>query len=176
MVETAINSDVEGYLTAKVRNNIYDTETGHHLLIPQNSTILGHDQSSNLLFGNERLPTISLTLALPNGRSVDLGQAPITDQQGVAGLTGKVDNHWGRVAFGAIFIGALRGGAQAVQTSVAGMGPAGQVAAGVASSGSQVAQQRAGRAMDTRPTITVESGSLCTVLLTKPLTLTAIGE
>ena len=44
--------------------------------------ILGHDQSSTLLYGNERLPTISLTLALPDGRSVDLGQAPVTDQQG----------------------------------------------------------------------------------------------
>src|SRR5712692_8894402 len=94
VVETAINSDVEGYLTAKVSTNVYDTATGHHLLVPQGSTILGHDQSSTLLYGNERLPTISLTLALPDGRSVDLGQAPVTDQQGRAGLTGNVDNHW----------------------------------------------------------------------------------
>jgi type IV secretory pathway VirB10-like protein len=92
-VETAINSDVEGYLTAKVTSGVYDTATGRHLLVPQNSTVLGHDQSSNLLFGNERLPTVSLTLALPDGRSVELGNAPITDQQGVAGLTGKVNNH-----------------------------------------------------------------------------------
>src|SRR5881296_2124734 len=67
-------------------------------------TILGHDQSSTLLYGNERLPTISLTLALPDGRSVDLGQAPVTDQQGVAGLTGRVNNHYLRL-LGAIFIG-----------------------------------------------------------------------
>jgi type IV secretion system protein VirB10 len=88
IVETAINSDVEGYFTAKVSSNVYDTATGRHLLVPQGSTILGHDQSSILLYGNERLPTISLTLALPDGRAVDLGQAPVTDQQGVAGLTG----------------------------------------------------------------------------------------
>jgi type IV secretory pathway VirB10-like protein len=176
VVETAINSDVEGYLTAKVRTNIYDTATGHHLLIPQNATILGRDQSSALLYGNERLPTISLTLALPNGRSVDLGQAPITDQQGIAGLTGKVDQHWWRL-FGAVFIGgALRGGMQAMQTEAAGLGPVGQVGSGIAGNANQVAQQRAGRAMDTRPTIEVSSGSLCTVLLTKPLTLPAMGE
>jgi type IV secretory pathway VirB10-like protein len=176
VVETAINSDVESYVTAKVRTHIYDTATGHHLLIPQNSTILGHDQSSALLYGNERLPTISLTLALPDGRSVDLGQAPITDQQGVAGLTGTVNQHWWRL-FGAVFIGgALRGGVQAVQTGAAGLGPAGQVGSGIAGTANQVAQQRAGRAMDTRPTIEVASGSLCTVLLTKPLTLQAMGE
>jgi type IV secretory pathway VirB10-like protein len=37
-VETAITSDVEGYLTAKVTSAVYDTATGKHLLIPQNST------------------------------------------------------------------------------------------------------------------------------------------
>src|SRR5712691_5047486 len=100
LVETAINSDVEGYFTAKVSANVYDTATGRHLLVPQGSTILGHDQSSTLLYGNERLPTVSLTLALPDGRSVDLGQAPVTDQQGVARLTGKVDQHFWRL-FGA---------------------------------------------------------------------------
>jgi type IV secretion system protein VirB10 len=78
------------------------------LLIPQNSTILGHDQSSNLLFGNERLPTISLTLVLPDGRSVELGNALITDQQGMAGLTGSVNIHWWRL-IGAVFVsGALQ--------------------------------------------------------------------
>src|ERR671925_496003 len=102
VIETAINSDVEGYFTAKVSTNIYDTATGRHLLVPQGSTILGHDQSSVLLYGNERLPTISLTLALPDGRSVDLGPAPVTDQQGVTGLTGRVNQHWWRL-FGAIF-------------------------------------------------------------------------
>src|SRR5207245_7626721 len=51
VIETAINSDVEGYFTAKVSANVYDTATGRHLLVPQGSTILGHDQSSALLYG-----------------------------------------------------------------------------------------------------------------------------
>src|SRR4029453_9525701 len=158
IVETAINSDVEGYFTAKVSTNVYDTATGSHLLVPQGSTILGHDQSSALLYGNQRLPTISLTLALPDGRSVELGQAPVTDQQGVAGLTGQVNNHWWRL-FGAVFIGgALRGGTQALQLGLAQAGPTGQVADGIGATGAQVTQQRLGRALDTRPTITVDSG------------------
>jgi type IV secretory pathway VirB10-like protein len=176
LVETAINSDVEGYFTAKVSANVYDTATGRHLVVPQGSTILGHDQSSTLLYGNERLPTISLTLALPDGRSVDLGQAPVTDQQGIAGLTGRVNQHWLRL-FGAVFIGgALRGGAQAVQLETARAGPVGQVAGGIAASSSQATQQRLGRALDTRPTIAVDSGQLCQVLLTKPLSLPAMWQ
>jgi type IV secretion system protein VirB10 len=176
VLETAINSDVEGILTAKVSTNVYDTATGRHLLVPQGSTILGHNQSSTLLYGNERLPTISLTLALPDGRSVELGQAPITDQAGVAGLTGEVNNHWWRL-FGAVLIGgALRGGQQAVQGGLAGSGPMGQVATGIAATGGQAGQQRLGRALDTRPTITVAAGQLCTVLLTKPLQLPALWQ
>jgi hypothetical protein len=175
-VETVINSDVEGYFTAKVSTNVYDTATGRHLLVPQGSTILGHDQSSTLLYGNERLPTISLTLALPDGRSVDLGQAPVTDQQGIAGLTGKVDQHFWRL-FGAVFIGgALRGGTQALQVGLTQAGTIGQVASGIGGTANQATQQRLGRALDTRPTITVDSGQLCNVLLTKPLTLPALWQ
>ena len=176
VVETAINSDVEGYFTAKVSTNVYDTATGQHLLVPQGSTILGHDQSSVLLYGNERLPTISLTLALPDGRSVDLGQAPVTDQQGVAGLTGRVNNHYGRLV-GAVFIGgALRGGMQALQVGLAQAGGVGQVATGISSVGNQAVTQRLGRALDTRPTIDVDAGQLCNVLLTKPLHLPAMWQ
>jgi type IV secretory pathway VirB10-like protein len=176
VIETAMNSDVEGEFTAKVSTNVYDTATGHHLLVPQGSTILGHDQSSTLLYGNERLPTISMTLALPDGRSVDLGHAPVTDQQGVTGLTGKVDQHFLRL-LGAVFIGgALRGGQQVLQLQAAQAGPLGQVGAGIGQTGGQASQQRIGRALDTRPTIEVAAGSLCTVLLTRPLSLPAMWQ
>ena len=176
IIETAMNSDVEGHFTAKVSTNVYDTATGRHLLIPQGSTILGHDQSQQLLYGNERLPTISLTLALPDGRSVDLGKSPVTDQQGVMGLTGRVNNHWWRL-FGAIFIGgALRGGTQAMQTAMADAAGAGQVAAGYSSVVNQALSPRLGRALDTRPTIEVDAGQICNVLLTQPLSLPAMWQ
>src|SRR5262249_7154140 len=165
ILETAINSDVEGYLTCRVSTNVYDTATGRHLLVPQGSTILGHDQSQQLLYGNERLPTLSLTLALPDGRSVDLGHAPITDQQGVAGLTGDVNNHWGRL-FGAVMIGsALRGGVQALQAATVETSGAGPVAASAGGVTQQAVSPRLGRALDTRPTMTVEAGQLAMIIL-----------
>jgi len=86
---------VEGYFTAKVATNVYDTATGRHLFVPQGSTILGHDQSSTLLYGNERLPTISLTLALPDGRSGSGARTRHRSAKAFAGLTGKVDQHSG---------------------------------------------------------------------------------
>lgn len=175
-VETAMNSDVEGYFTAKTRVSVYDTQTGQHLLIPQNSTILGHDQSSQLLYGNERMNTISLTLALPDGSSYELGKAPVTDQQGMAGLTGDVNNHWWRLLGAVIVTGALRGGQQALQQSAASAGGADTVAVSIAGSGATKGTQVMGRAMDTRPTITVEAGQLCNVILLKPLSLPAYAD
>ena len=128
-VETEMNSEVEGYFTAKVNQNVYDSATHRHLLVPQGSTILGHDNSSQLVYGNERMDTLSLKLTFPDGRSVELGSAPVTDQQGVAGLTGDVDQHYLRL-FGAVFIGgALKGGMQAMQmgiTEAAGVAPSPQ--------------------------------------------------
>ena len=176
VVETAMNSEVEGYFTAKVSTNVYDTATGRHLLVPQGSTIVGKDHSQDLLYGNERLPTTSLTLTLPDGRSGDLGQAPVTDQQGVAGLTGRVDQHYWRL-FGAIFIGgALRGGVQALQTTTSQTAGVGQMAAGYGSVANQALGPRLGRALDTRPTIEVSAGQICHVLLTKPLSLQAMWQ
>lgn len=172
-VEPEMNSEVEGSFTAKVNQNVYDTKTGARLLIPQGSTILGHDQSHDLVWGNERMDTVSLTLALPDGRPVDLGRAPVTDQTGMAGLTGDVDQHYLRL-LSAVFIGGvLKGGMQAMHTAMVQGAGAGQVASGIATYGNQATSRVVGRALDTRPTIKVHAGQLCNVLLTKPLHLPA---
>jgi type IV secretory pathway VirB10-like protein len=175
-IETAMNSDVEGYFTAKVTTNVYDTATGQHLLIPQGSTILGNDQSSHLLYGNERMDTISLKLTLPDGRTVDLGKAPVTDQQGVAGLTGRVDQHYRRL-FGAVFIGgALKGGISAMNVALNSAAGAGQVATGIASVGNQATNRVLTPMLNTRPTIAVDAGQLCNVLLLQTLHLPAMWQ
>jgi type IV secretory pathway VirB10-like protein len=176
LLETAMHSDVPGHFLCKVTTNVYDTATGRHLLVPQGSTVLGQYDSGSLLYGNERIPTVSLTLTLPDGRTVDLGQSPVTDAQGMAGLTGTVESKFWKLV-GAVFIGgALRGGAQMVQLGAGQAGMLGAVPGGIAQSGSQVVNQRVGRTLDSRPSITVPAGTLCQVLLLKPLQLRAIGE
>jgi type IV secretion system protein VirB10 len=171
-----MNSDTGETFTAKVTTPVYDTATGRQLLIPQNSTILGQYDGGGLLYGNERLPTVGLLLTLPNGTSVELGPSPVTDQVGTSGVASEVNQHWGRL-FGAVFIGgALRGGAQALQTGLVGAGPAAQVGSGIAQSGAVAIQRQQGRALDTRPTILVHAGELCQVLLVKPLQLAAYRD
>ena len=142
ILETKIISDVEGHFTCRVTTNVYDTATGRHLLVPQGSTVLGNDQANTLVYGSNRMDTVSLTLALPDGRTVDLGRAPVTDQQGVAGLTGDVNNHYVKL-FGAVLIGgALKGGMSAFQIAATESAGAGQVTAGLTTLGNQATTQR----------------------------------
>lgn len=175
-IEPLMNSDVPGTFTAKVSSGVYDTETGQHLLVPQGATIGGNDHGETLLYGNERLPTVALGLTI-GARTYDLGHAPVMDQLGTNGLTGEVDQHFWRLAGAVLIGGALRGGQQLIQGEIAQAGGSvGQVASGIATVGNQAAQQRVGRALDTRPTIRVFPGQQCTVLLTKELRLPAVWE
>ena len=90
--------------------------------------------------------------------------------------TGRVNQHYWRL-FGAIFIGgALRGGVQAMQTALAQEAGVGQIAAGYGSVVNQALSPRLGRALDTRPTIEVDAGQICNVLLTKELKLPAMWQ
>ena len=163
-LETALNSEIEGYFTVKTRRSVMDTETGQHILIPQGLSIVAKAATSALLLGNERIPTFALTLSLPSGAEVELGEAPIVDATGTNGLTGEVNNHIWRLVWTSVFIGGLRGGQQVLQTQL-GQEGAGSMASGIGSQASQVTQQRLGRAQDTRPTLTVEPGQACNVLL-----------
>jgi type IV secretory pathway VirB10-like protein len=177
VLETTLNSEIEGYFTLKTRKPVYDSVTGQQVVIPQGQAIVARDTSSELLFGNERIPTFAVSLSLPGGRSVELGDAPIMDATGTNGLTGEVNNHIWRLVWTSIFIGGLRGGQQALQAELAQDGST-YIVTGITQQGSAVAQQRLGRAQDTRPTITVQPGELVNVLITKPfrMPLSAVAQ
>jgi type IV secretory pathway VirB10-like protein len=175
-VETTLNSEIEGYFTVKTKRHVADSATGAFVLIPQGQSIVAKDTTSELLFGNERIPTFALTMSLPDASEVDLGQAPIMDATGTNGLTGKVDNHIWRLVWTSIFIGGLRGGQQVVQQEMASTGGLGALASGVTSQGAMVTQRQLGRAQDTRPTIHVSAGEACNILVTKGLSLPVVAQ
>jgi type IV secretory pathway VirB10-like protein len=70
---------------------------------------MGQCHSANLLYDNQRLPTMSTTLTFLDGRSVLLEESPVMDQQGTAGLVSAVDNHWWRNLGAVLIQGVLRG-------------------------------------------------------------------
>src|SRR3989442_15774362 len=62
----AINSDLPGQILGQVRENVYDSDTGEHLLIPQGTRLVGlYDHK--IVYGQERVLITWKRLILPSG-------------------------------------------------------------------------------------------------------------
>jgi type IV secretion system protein VirB10 len=89
---TGVNSDLPGMVTAQVTENVYDTVTGHTLLIPQGSRLIG-SYDSVVAFGQSRALLVWQRIVMPDGSSIQIDNLPATDAAGYAGLEDEVDYH-----------------------------------------------------------------------------------
>lgn len=95
MLEQALNSDLPGELKALVSSNVYDTASGHYLLIPQGSRLVGvYDSRVN--YGQDGAQVIWDRIIYPDGSSLDLGGMIGQDANGMSGFRDKVDRHYKR--------------------------------------------------------------------------------
>ena len=106
---TGINSDLPGKIIAQVSQNVYDTATGKHLLIPQGTRLWG-TYSSNVAFGQERVLVAWNRLVFPDGKSLDIGEMPGATGAGYSGFKDKVNNHYFRLFGSALLMSAIVGG------------------------------------------------------------------
>jgi type IV secretion system protein VirB10 len=104
---TAINSDLPGRITGQVSANVYDTVTGHYLLIPAGTRLLGR-YDSQIVFGQERVLVAWTDVILPNGVSLQIGAMGGVDVEGVSGLSDQVDNHYLKI-YGSALVTAIIG-------------------------------------------------------------------
>ncbi|WAC48215.1 TrbI/VirB10 family protein [Asticcacaulis sp. SL142] len=89
---TGLKSDLPGFVIAQVTQPVFDTVTGHHLLIPQGTRLLG-EYDNQIGFGQSRALLVWKRLILPDGSSLEIDNLPATDRQGYAGLSDRVDYH-----------------------------------------------------------------------------------
>ncbi len=94
---TGIRSDLPGEITAQVTEAVYDSPSGHYLLIPQGARLIGQYDSS-IAFGQSRVLLVWNRIIMPNGSSIVLERLPGADTQGYAGLEDDVDYHWWELA------------------------------------------------------------------------------
>ena len=99
---SGINSDLPGQIMAQVAQNVYDTPTGKHLLIPQGSRLVG-SYSSDVAYGQSRVLVAWQRIVFPDGKAMDIGTMPGADSAGYAGFNDQVNNHYLRV-FGSAFL------------------------------------------------------------------------
>lgn len=169
-----VNSDIPGHITAIVRENVYDSITGNHLLIPMGSKLFG-SYNSELSFGQERLQVVFNRMTLPNGKSINLGAMLGGSQMGQSGLTGKVDMHLTKVV-SSVVMAAVVGGASGVLTNNGNDDEDKHKALQGAGSeaGTQVVtvvNSYAEKFLNVQPTIKIPVGTRGTLLVTKDLLL-----
>ena len=107
VLETAINSDLPGYVRAVVSRDVMGFD-GRRVLIPSGSRLIGQYRSG-LAAGQSRAFIVWTRLTRPDGVTVSLG-SPATDPLGRAGLGGKVDSHFLKRFGSAILLSVVQSG------------------------------------------------------------------
>jgi type IV secretion system protein VirB10 len=166
---TGLRSDLPGPVTAQVTENVYDSPTGHILLIPQGARLVGQ-YDAQVAFGQSRALLVWNRLIMPNGRSIVLERQPGADPEGYAGLEDQVDNHWGMLFKAAILSTLLSVGSEA-GTSDNENSLVQAIRQGASQSFSQVGEQVVGRSLNVQPTISIRPGFPVRVLVTHDLVL-----
>jgi type IV secretion system protein TrbI len=171
---TAINSDLPGQNTGQVRENVYDSDTGDYLLIPQGTRLVGlYDH--HIVYGQQRVLITWKRLILPDGSSLSLRDGmPGTDAVGAAGFHDQVNNHYLRIFGNALLLSVIGAGVQLSQIPEFGQNFRGPTAGNVlgAAVGQQfgsTASEFVRRGMSLAPTLDVRPGFAFNVMVTQDI-------
>lgn len=171
---SGINSDLPGNMKGQVREDVYDTVTGNHLLIPKGTTLIG-TYDSGVTFGQTRALVVWQRLIFPNGKTVLLDNMGGVDLSGYAGFKDKVDNH-NLQLFKAVVLSSILGAGTAIVSddddddssdnwkAEAGRGAGEQVI--------MIGNRMADKLLSLQPTITIRPGYRFNIMLHSDLVLT----
>ncbi len=170
---TGLNSDLPGEILGQVSQNVYDTVTGHRLLLPQGTKVLGV-YDARISYGQERMLIVWTRLILPNGRSIAIGGMPGVDVAGNAGLSDQVNNHYAKILSG-IVLGSLVGaGAQVAEgRNYTTSNPSFSELAvqGAAKNVNEVGQEITKKNLNIQPTLEIRPGYRFNIFVNKDITL-----
>ena len=165
---TGLNSDLPGQVIAQVTENVYDTPTGQHLLLPQGTRLLGR-YDSDIDDGQSRALVVWNRLIRPDGSSLVIKNLPGVDLSGQAGLRDKVDRHTGSLFKAAILSSVLS------ITAELGTDEEEKLAEAIRSGGqrtiNQTGQRVVTRAISRKPTLKVRPGWRLGVIVNRDLVL-----
>lgn len=161
-----VSSEVPGDVTARVTEPVYAEAAGpgDGPLLPIGTKLVGSYKQTRLEPSRRRLDFTWQYAELPGGRTVRLGDAFGQDAGGAAGVTGKVDMHWGDLWLTGLILvttGAVEYGTNS--TAAAGGDIADAIGASAGREGGRLARETAARTLNLEPTITIRPGALITV-------------
>ena len=165
VLETAINTDVPGYVRAVVSQDVRSFD-GKRVLVPRSSRLIGQYQAG-VEQGQRRAYVVWTRLIRPDGVSVDLA-SPAVGFDGTTGLEGDVNSHFLK-RFGSGLLLSVVGGLGAVATG----GVGGLIVAGGAQGAANSAVQSQGQIS---PTIRVRAGEPIRVFTARDLDFSTVGS
>ncbi|WP_065091810.1 IncP-type conjugal transfer protein TrbI [Rhizobium leucaenae] len=174
---TGLNSDLPGRITAQVSQNVYDSATGHRLLIPQGAKLFGR-YDSKISFGQERVLVVWTDLIFPNGSTLQIGGMAGTDAEGYGGFKDKVDRHLWRTWSSAALVALIGTGidmSMPESSTLATQDTASDAARrNFAESFGRVAEQTISKNLNVQPTINVRPGYRFNVLVDQDIIFPAV--
>ena len=157
VLETAIDTDIPGYVRAVVSQDVRSFD-GSQVLIPRSSRLIGEYKAATQA-GQRRAYLMWTRLVRPDGSSVALA-SPAADFSGQAGIGGQVNSHFFS-RFGSAILLSILGGAGSLVTG----GASTVVVSGGQSAASVAAQHDGNRP----PTIKVQQGQPIRVFTARDL-------
>lgn len=175
-LQSGINSELPGQITALVAQDVRDTATGTFVLIPQGARLVG-SYGADVQYGQERVLVAWQRILWPDGKVLDIGAMPGADGAGYAGFKDLVDNHFWRLFGGALLLSGITGGVAYSQDALSpnndrttvgsAMGQA------VGQQLGQVSEEMIRKQMNVAPTLEIRPGYRFNVQVTKDLTFNA---
>lgn len=171
---TGVKSTLPGRMIGQVRENVYDSTTGNHLLIPKGARLLGM-YDSNVTFGQDRIMIIWERIIFPSGKSIQLDRFAGTDLSGYAGVTGKVNNHYGKLLTSVVLSSIIGAGTAIVDNDnddddwkqAAGEGAGEQII--------NIGTKFAEKVMNISPEITIATGQKFNIIVNSDMVLEPIN-
>lgn len=169
---TAVDTEREGRVLAVVTENVFDTVTGTHLLVPQGSRLIGRFDGDQT-YGERRAFLVWERLLFPDGRSITLNREPGVDSTGAGGVEGRVDRRIPQLVVTSLFAGAITtlGDVARRESDDRGNSLLGDVGDAAALEAARVGGRMIDRELEVKPTIRVAQGTRIQVLLTHDLIL-----
>lgn len=167
---TGINSDLPGQIVGQISQDVFDSATGEHLLIPQGSKVIGK-YDSQVVYGQKRVLIAWTTIVFPDASTLELGIMPGADQMGYGGFKDKVNNHFFKIFGGAFMMSMINAGYQISQPDDNSNGLSAQdiAAAAVAQQFSQVGLEIVRKNLKVQPTLEIRPGYKFNVMINRSI-------
>lgn len=169
---SGMNSDLPGALIAQVTQNVYDSATGKHLLIPQGAKLYGV-YDSNVSYGQSRAVSAWTRINYPDGTRLNLGGMGGMDVEGYSGFEDQVDNHYWKTFGNAALLGMISGATQAgISEDSRNSYTKSAIADGVTQQFAQTGSTLIQKNLDVQPTIKIRPGYKFNIMVNKDIMLT----